>query len=77
MGIHAGLRTRFHIRLPDNELTAFAGQNAAFTATLQAENGFSSAVNLSCTRAGYSAAAVLYSSSRFGDTGQFQAPPSA
>ena len=35
---------------PDNELTAFAGQNAAFTATLQAENGFSSAVNLSCTR---------------------------
>ncbi|MGA9815242.1 MAG: hypothetical protein WBQ64_20845, partial [Terriglobales bacterium] len=35
---------------PDNELTAFAGQSATFTATLRAENGFSDFVSVTCTR---------------------------
>ncbi len=35
---------------PNNELTAFAGQNAAFTATLLAQNGFANSVGLTCTR---------------------------
>ncbi len=33
-----------------NVLTAFAGQSAIFSATLQAITGFTSAVNFSCTR---------------------------
>jgi hypothetical protein len=33
----------------DNILTAFAGQNVTFNATLEALTGFASAVNLSCT----------------------------
>ena len=40
----------FQFASPDNDLTAFAGQNAAFTATLLAQNGFTNSVNLTCTR---------------------------
>src|SRR6185369_12714176 len=49
------------------ELTAFAGQNAAFAASLLAENGFSSAVSLSCTRRA-TPPPPSFGSSRFGDT---------
>ena len=40
----------YNFASPDSTLTVFAGQNAVFSATLQAQNGFASAVNLSCTR---------------------------
>jgi hypothetical protein len=40
----------FQFASPDNVLTTFPGQSAAFSLTLAAENGFASAVNLSCTR---------------------------
>ena len=40
----------FEFASSDNTLTAFAGQSATFSATLQAFTGFASAVNLSCTR---------------------------
>jgi hypothetical protein len=35
---------------PINEMTVFAGESAAFNLTLSAENGFNSAVNLSCIK---------------------------
>ena len=62
---------------PDNELTAFAGQNAAFAATLQAENGFSSAVNLTCTRRATPPPPSCTVTPAFGDTELVQAQPSA
>ncbi|MGH9503971.1 MAG: hypothetical protein ACRD20_14060 [Terriglobales bacterium] len=40
----------FQFSSPANVLTAFAGQSAVFNATVQDVNGFSSAVNLSCSR---------------------------
>ncbi len=40
----------FQFAVPDNSLTAFAGQSVTFCATLQALTGFASAVNLSCAR---------------------------
>ena len=40
----------FQFASPDNVVTAFAGQNAAFSLTLQGQNGFNSLVTLSCTR---------------------------
>jgi hypothetical protein len=40
----------FHYASPDNVLTAFAGQSAAFSVTLLAQSGFNSSVTLSCTR---------------------------
>ena len=39
----------FQFSSPDNVLTTFAGQNATFALSLLAENGYSSAVTLSCT----------------------------
>ena len=40
----------FQFASSDNSLIAFAGQTASFTVGLRAENGYNSAVNLSCTR---------------------------
>jgi hypothetical protein len=40
----------FQFASSDNVLTTFPGQSAAFSLTVTAENGFNSAVNLSCTR---------------------------
>jgi large repetitive protein len=40
----------FQFSSADNALIAFAGQTATFAVTMRAENGFNSAVNLSCTR---------------------------
>jgi hypothetical protein len=40
----------FQFASSDNSLIAFAGQAATFTVTMQAENAYNSAVNLSCTR---------------------------
>ena len=40
----------FQFASSDNSVIAFAGQTANFTVGLRAENGYNSAVNLSCTR---------------------------
>src|SRR3984957_2925879 len=40
----------FQFAIADSSLTTFAGQNATFTVTLQAQGGYGASVNLSCTR---------------------------
>jgi hypothetical protein len=40
----------FQFTSPDNVLTAFAGQSAAFSVSLLAQNNFNSLVNLTCTQ---------------------------
>ncbi len=57
----------FQFTSPDNVLTAFAGQNAAFSVSLLALDNFNSQVNLTCIRArpGSAGAAFLH-----GDAGR-------